>query len=120
MDYLDIMVAAVPTRNKEGYLAMARLVSGAFLENGALSVTDCWGSDVPEGKLTSFPMAVKCAADETVAVGWIVWPSKTVRDAGWEKVMQDPRMSATSKSLFDGHRMIFGGFEMINSVKSEG
>jgi uncharacterized protein YbaA (DUF1428 family) len=37
-----------------------------FKENRALNVVECRGDDVPEGKLTSFPMAVKCKDDETV------------------------------------------------------
>ena len=32
-----------------------------------------------------------------------------VRDAGWEKVMQDPRMKGMEMP-FDGKRMIYGGF----------
>jgi hypothetical protein len=31
---------------------------GGFKEHGALKLVECWGDDVPDGKLTSFPMAV--------------------------------------------------------------
>jgi uncharacterized protein YbaA (DUF1428 family) len=42
------------------------------------------------------------------------WPSKAVRDAAWEKVMADPRMSAETNPMpFDGKRMIYGGFQII-------
>jgi uncharacterized protein YbaA (DUF1428 family) len=78
---------------------------------------DCWGDDVPDGKLTSFPMAVKKAADETVVVGWIVWPARAARDAGMKKAMEDPRMQPDVMPMpFDGKRMIFGGFETILDV----
>ncbi len=30
-----------------------------FKEFGATQVMECWGDDVPEGKLTSFPLAVQ-------------------------------------------------------------
>jgi uncharacterized protein YbaA (DUF1428 family) len=30
----------------------------------ALKFVECWGDDVPEGKVTSFPMAVKRKDDE--------------------------------------------------------
>jgi uncharacterized protein YbaA (DUF1428 family) len=36
-----------------------------------------------------------------------------VRDAGWQAMMQDPRMAETGEMPFDGKRMIYGGFQMI-------
>ena len=79
-----------------------------------MSVVECWGDDVPEGKLTSFPLAVKREADETVVFSWVTWPSRAVRDAGWEKLMADPRMSPAAIPMpFDGKRLIYGGFQMI-------
>lgn len=72
------------------------------------------GDDVPESKLTSFPMAVKCEPGETVVFSWIVWPSREVRDAGMAKVMADPRVQADANPMpFDGKRMIYGGFEVV-------
>ena len=112
MNYIDGFVAAVPTANRDRYLSHAQAAAAVFKENGALSVTECWGDDVPEGKLTSFPMAVKRKDDETVVFSWITWPSKAVRDAGMKKFMEDPRMKDMQMPL-DGKRMIFGGFEVI-------
>ena len=83
-------------------------------EFGATTVVDCWGDDVPEGKVTSFPMAVKLEPGETVAFSWIIWPSREARDAGNKKMMDDPRMQPTGDMPFDMKRMIFGGFEMIS------
>ena len=83
-----------------------------FREYGALSVTECWGEDVPDGKLTDFKRAVALQDGESVAVGWITWPDKATRDAGWEKMMQDERMM-TDEPPFDGKRMIYAGFEVI-------
>jgi uncharacterized protein YbaA (DUF1428 family) len=69
---------------------------------------------VPEGKLTSFSLAVQRNEDETVVFSWVIWPDKAARDAGWAKVMADPRMpSDMSGAPFDGKRMIYGGFEPI-------
>jgi uncharacterized protein YbaA (DUF1428 family) len=31
-----------------------------------MNIIECWGDDVPERKLTSFPMTVKQEANETV------------------------------------------------------
>lgn len=111
MSYVDGFVIAVPTANRDAYRALASDMSKKFKEWGALSVVECWGDDVPQGKLTSFPMAVKCGDDETVVFSWIVWPSKAVRDEGNKKMMSDTSMP---KSMpFDGKRMIYGGFEPI-------
>ena len=117
MNYVDAVVAAVPNANKQEYLNHARLAAAIFKEHGALQVVECWGDDVPEGKVTSFPMAVKREADESVIFSWILWPSKEVRNKGMAKAMEDPRMSLESNPVpFDGKRMIFGGFEMILHV----
>ena len=78
MNYVDAFVAAVPTSNKKSYLEHAELSGLIFKDHGALSVVECWGDDVPDGEITSLPMAVKCKPDETVVFSWITWPSKEV------------------------------------------
>ena len=117
MNYIDGFVAAVPTANREKYRQHAQEASAVFKEHGALQVVECWGNDVPEGKLTSFTMAVQRKDDEAVIFSWITWPSKEVREEGWKKVMADPRMQPGKNEMpFDGKRMIYGGFEMILDV----
>ena len=114
MNYIDGFVAAVPTANREAYRQHAEAAAIVFKDHGALKMVDCWGDDVPDGKLTSFPMAVKCQSDETVVFSWVAWPSRAVRDEGMKKVMADPRMQPGVIPMpFDGKRMIFGGFQMI-------
>ncbi|NBA97141.1 DUF1428 domain-containing protein [Pseudomonas sp. R5(2019)] len=114
MSYVDGFVAAVPTAKREEFKRHANSAAAVFKEYGALSVAECWGDDVPEGKVTSFPMAVKCKEDETVVFSWIIWPSRQVRDEGMAKVMADPRLQPEVNPMpFDGQRLIFGGFEMI-------
>jgi uncharacterized protein YbaA (DUF1428 family) len=114
MSYVDGFVAAVPKAQREAFIEHARLAHAIFKEYGAEQVVDCWGDDVPEGKLTSFPMAVKRKDDETVVFGWIIWPSRAVRDEGWKKSMADPRMQPDRMKMpFDGQRMIYGGFEVV-------
>ncbi|MGP8306005.1 DUF1428 domain-containing protein [Vibrio sp. YIC-376] len=114
MSYVDGFVAAVPTVNKEKYIEHAEIAAGMFIEFGALKVVETWGSDVPDGKITSFPMAVKAENNETVVFSWVIWPSKEVRDAGWRRVMEDSRMSPDNNPMpFDGKRLIYGGFDVI-------
>lgn len=114
MAYVDGFVIAVPTANKNSYIELAQSMALIFKEHGALSIVENWGDDVPDGEVTSFPMAVKCKADETVVFSWITWPSKEARDSGMKNVMADPRMDWDNMTMpFDGKRMIFGGFETI-------
>ena len=114
MNYIDGFVAAVPNANRDNYIAHAKRAAEVFKDFGALQVVECWGDDVPEGKLTSFPMAVKRGEDETVVFAWIVWPSKEVRDVGMDKVMNDPRLQSDVEPMpFDGKRMIYAGFQVV-------
>jgi uncharacterized protein YbaA (DUF1428 family) len=113
MAYVDGYVLAVPTAKRESYKKIAETSAAIFREHGALKVVECWGEDVPEGKVTSFPMAVKRKDDETVVFSWIVWPSRQVRDAGMEKAMADHQRKISEPMPFDGQRMIFGGFEVL-------
>lgn len=114
MKYVDGFVAAVPTENRETYRRHAEEAGHIFKEYGALDFVECWGDDVPDGEVTSFPMAVKCGADETVILSWITWPSKQVRDEAMKKIMKDPRLHPDVNPMpFDGKRLIYGGFEPI-------
>lgn len=111
MNYLDGVVAAVPTANKAAYKAHAEEAAKVFKKHGALSLTECWGDDVPEGETNSLHTAVLRKPDETVVMSWIAWESKAARDAGWAAIMQDPDMP--QEMPFDGKRMIWGGFEVM-------
>ena len=114
MSYIDGFVAAVPASSRDDYTQYASLFARIFKEYGALRVVESWGDDVPEGKLTSFPMAVKCEEDETVIFSWIEWPSQAVRKQAWEKMMSDERFHPDKNPMpFDGKRMIYGGFTKI-------
>ena len=114
MNYVDGFVCAVPTVNREAYIKYAQGSSALFKEHGALAVVECWGDDVPEGKLTSFSLAVKREPTETVVFSWITWSSKQARDDAWKKLMEDPRMNPANNPMpLDGKRLIYGGFQAI-------
>lgn len=109
--YVQGFVLAVPTEKREVFRQHAAMAAPIFREHGALQVMECWGDEVPDGEVTSFPMAVKKREDETVVFSWIVWPSKAVHDEGMRKIMEDPRLSMENNPMpFDGKRMIWGGF----------
>ncbi|MGX9963260.1 DUF1428 domain-containing protein [Roseomonas sp. F4] len=112
MAYVDGFVIAVPAANKEAYLAAAERVLPLFKEYGATRLVECWGDDVPEGKVTDFRRAVKATPEEVVVLSWVEWPSRAVRDAGMERLKSDPRVPPGDMP-FDGQRMILGGFTPI-------
>jgi uncharacterized protein YbaA (DUF1428 family) len=116
MSYIDGFVIPVRAGKKEAYRAIAAKAAPIFKEYGATRIVECWGDDVPAGKVTDFKRAVKAEAGENVVFSWIVWPSKAARDAGNKKIMADPRMKMTDDMPFDGQRMIFGGFEILQDT----
>jgi uncharacterized protein YbaA (DUF1428 family) len=114
MSYIDGFVIPVPSGNREAYLKVAKEMAPIFREHGATRVVECWGTDVPDGKVTDFKRAVNAESGESIVFSWIVWPSKEARDEGNRKVMEYPRMKASFEKMpFDGKRMIFGGFELL-------
>ncbi|WP_444922029.1 DUF1428 domain-containing protein [Microbulbifer sp. CnH-101-G] len=76
---------------------MQRLLAELFKEQGALKVMEIWGDDVPDGEVTSFPMAIKCTESETVVFSWTIWPSKEIRDAGWQDLVDAAKNAARGK-----------------------
>ena len=113
--YVDGTLMPVPVANKAAFRDWAAKMAALFREYGATRVLDGWGDDVPDGKVTDFKRAVKAKDGETVIYGWVEWPSKDVRDTAWGKMMADPRMQPDKSKppLFDGQRMVYGGFTPI-------
>lgn len=109
--FVDGFLLAVPDANSERHRQIATFGAQAFRRHGAAGVVECWGEDMPEGKLTSMPMAVKLEAGESVVFARVVWPSRELRDAGMKAVMEGPHMHLDIP--FDGKRMIFGGFRVL-------
>lgn len=113
MRYIDGYLVPVTAANKETYRATAIKAAALFKEFGATRIVETWGDGLPDGKVTDFKMAVKAEGDENVVFSWIEWPSKAVRDAGYAKVMKDPRMQQFEDMPFDGKRMCFGSFDVL-------
>lgn len=122
MTYVDGFVIAVPKTNKEKFIKHAECIDQIFMDLGAVRIVECWGDDVPDGKVTDFRRAVKANDDETVAFSWVEWPDKTTRDAAMAKMREmmtaDPRMDPEKNPMpFDGKRMIFGGFQPVVTLE---
>ena len=122
MTYIEGVLIAVPTANKDAFRQHAADGAPLFQELGVTRVVEAWGDDVAHGKTTDFYGAVQAKEDETVVFSWFEYPSKAVRDAANEKMTSDPRMKEMGASMpFDGQRMIFGGFDpIVDDGSSEG
>ena len=112
MSYITGFLTPVKAENKERYIASARKSWPLFQKYGCLEQVETWGEDVPDGKVTSFPMAVKKEDDEVVVFAWLRWPDRATADKCWEQMQSDPDFSNMDMP-FDGQRMMWGGFAPI-------
>jgi uncharacterized protein YbaA (DUF1428 family) len=116
MPYVDGFIVAVPKKNLDAYVRMAKRAGKVWREHGALDYREWVADDVKVGKRTSFPRSVKLKPDETVVFSWITYKSRAHRDRVNKKVMADKRLAdmMNPKALpFDAKRMIYGGFESL-------
>lgn len=112
MPYVDGFVMAIPANKKQEFVEFCKIMKTIATEKGALSTVDCWGDDVPKGKITSMLKAVQAKEDEVVVFSWIIWPDKQTRDAALKSMMEDPRINDIEMP-FDGKRVIYGGFQQL-------
>ena len=114
MNYIDGFVIPVPKGNRELYQEWALRAAPVFLEHGAMRVVECWGTDVPVGKVNDFRTSVIAEEGEEVAFSWVEWPDKATRDRAMKVMENDARMNLDENPMpFDGKRMIYGGFAPV-------
>ncbi|HET8611621.1 MAG TPA: DUF1428 domain-containing protein [Sphingomonas sp.] len=113
MTYIQGFVVPVRHDRKQAYHDAAAKAAPILKDYGALRIVECWGEDVPDGKVTDFRRAVQAGEGENVVFSWIVWPDRVTCDAAAQKMQADERFEAMGAMPFDGKRMIFGGFAPI-------
>lgn len=116
MTYVEGFVTAVPTANRQAYLDHAAKVAPLLKDFGVTRFVDAWGDDVPRGKLNDMYTAVQAQDDETIVFSWFEYPDKATRQAANARMMDDPRMKQLGDMPFDGSRMIWSGFDVINEA----
>ena len=119
--YVDGFILAAPTAKKAAFTDYTNTFDSIFMGFGATRIIEGWGDDVPRGTQTDFFRAVQAKDDETVAFSWVEWPDKATRDAGMQKMMEDPRMDPSNPDNppmpFDGQRMVYGGFSPVVELR---
>lgn len=118
MSYVDFFSLPLPTTNKAEYLKMAQVFAEVMKPLGLIKYLEAIADDVPRGEVTDFYRAVAAKEDETVVVAFALWPDKETRDRAWKEGMEDPRLASmdSHKRVFDGKRMIWGGFAPLVEV----
>ena len=103
---------------------MQKKVAEIWKEYGALAYLEFLGDDLQVEETASFIKTMEVKENEQLIFGWVVFPSKEVRDIANKKVPEDSRMETlvaplfnTEKPIFDARRMVYGGFKPL--VKSE-
>ena len=123
-NYIDGFVLPIPRIHLEEYKKVAEQVAEIWKEYGAIAYYEFVGDDLHLEGTKSFIETVDAKEDEEIVFGWVVFPSKEIRDLANKKVPTDPRMielvaplTNPNKLIFDGSRMVYGGFKPL--VKSK-
>ncbi len=121
-DYIDGFVFPLPKVHLQEYQQVAEKVAAIWKEYGALAYREYVGDDLTLEGTRSFTEVVDLRKDEVVIFGWVVFPSKEIRDKANKEVPEDPRMAellnpllSPERLIFDAGRMIYGGFEPLVS-----
>ena len=114
MAYVDAFLMPVLAQREADYRAWAEIGCKVWMEYGALAYSECRAEDVPEGKVTSWPMAVKLEPGEVLYLAFATYRDRAHRDEVNAKVMTDPRVQGMMKdSPANMQRMIWGGFATV-------
>lgn len=123
-NYIDGFVFPIPKIHLNEYKKVAEKVAEIWKEYGAIAYFEFVGDDLHLEGTKSFTETVKIKENEEVVFGWVVFPSKEIRDLANKKVPTDPRMAKLieplinpEKLIFDASKMIYGGFKALVQSK---
>jgi len=121
-NYIDGFVFPIPATHLDEYANVAKQVAEIWKDHGALAYLEFVGDELTLEGTRSFLDAIDVKEDEVVIFGWVVFPSKEVRDLANKKVPTDPRMAGliapllnAEKLIFDASRMVYGGFKNLTN-----
>lgn len=111
--YIDGFVLPIAKSRLKKYQQVASEVAQIWKEHGAMEYLEFVGDDMNLQGTRSFSDLVAAQKNEVIIFGWVVFPSREVRDVVCDKVANDSRMSAIINEEeigFDAKRMAYGGF----------
>jgi uncharacterized protein YbaA (DUF1428 family) len=124
-NYIDGFVLPVPRIHLSEYMSVAEKVAEIWKEYGALQYFEYVGEDLKLEGTRSFIELVDMKEDEVIVFGWVVFPSKEVRDRANKQVPTDSRMTELvapltdpKRMIFDAERMVYGGFQPLVQLNS--
>ncbi|HMC01946.1 MAG TPA: DUF1428 domain-containing protein, partial [Flavobacteriaceae bacterium] len=114
-NYIDGFVLPIPRIHLGEYKKVAEKVAEIWKEYGAIAYFEFVGDDMSLEGTKSFIETIDAKEDEEIVFGWVVFPSKEIRDLANKKVPTDPRMvelvtplTNPEKLIFDANRMVYG------------
>lgn len=117
-NYIDGFVFPIPKKYLDEYKNVAEKVAEVWKKYGAIEYREFVGDDLQLEGTKSFIDALNINEDEAIVFGWVVFPSKDVRDSANKKVPEDPGMTKLvapltdpDRLIFDARRMVYGGFK---------
>ena len=119
-NYIDGFVLPVPRILLNEYKIVAEKVAEIWKEYGALAYFEYVGEDLTLEGTRSFNEIVDAKENEAIVFGWVIFPSKEIRDLANKQVPADPRMTVLvtpltnpTRLIFDASRMVYGGFQPL-------
>lgn len=119
-NYIDGFVLPVPRIHLNEYKGVAEKVAEIWKEYGALAYFECIGEDLKLEGTRSFIELVDLKEDEIIVFGWVIFPSKEIRNRANKQVPIDSRMADLvtpltdpKRLIFDVERMVYGGFQPL-------
>jgi len=118
--YIDGFVVPIPREHLEEYQKVALQVGAIWREYGAIEYCEWLGDDMILEGTKSFHKILDLSEADVVVFGWVVFPSKDVRDKAKRAVPNDPRMEGLvgpltnpTRVVFDASQMFYGRFKQF-------
>ncbi|GAB5472657.1 MAG: DUF1428 domain-containing protein [Maribacter sp.] len=119
-NYIDGFVLPIPRTYLHEYKNVAEKIAEIWKEYGALAYFEYVGEDLKLEGVRSFVEVVDLKESEVIVFGWVVFPSKAIRERANKQVPTDSRMTELvaplinpKKLIFDTERMVYGGFQLL-------